>query len=344
MNKLRLLGIEGNIAQWIQAFLSGRKQRVRVDGEMSGSTNVLSGVPQGTILGPLLFLCYINDLPSVVSPGTKIHLFADDCLAYRAIRSTEYQLQFQEDLTNLSNWGMQWGMRFNTSKCNIITISNPATPLSKFYEIENRILQHVDVATYLGVIIIGSLDFSDHIRETVSKAKKKLGFLKRNLKGSPSALKKTAYLSLTKSGLEYGATIWDPHLDTQKKAIERVQNQAIRWIYDLRPREECSITELRKDLGLQTLEERRLQQRLALLYNIINGEVAITTEELCMTPADGRTRASHPHKFKEKRARMDRLKYSTVHHSVPTWNRLPANVAEAGSIDTFKSRLSALCP
>ena len=344
MNKLRLLGIEGNIAQWIQAFLSWRTQRVSVDREMSGSADVLSGVPPGTILGPLLFLCYINDLPSVVSPGTKIRLFADDCLAYRAIHSIEDLLQLQEDLTNLSNWGMQWGMRFNTSKCNIMTISNSATPLTKFYEIDNRILQHVDVATYLGVIINRSLDFSDHIRETVSKANKKFGFLKRNLKGSPSALRRTAYHSLIRSGLEYGATIWDPHLDTQKKAIERVQNQAIRWIYDLRPREECSITQLRKDLGLQTLEERRLQQRLALLYKIIIREVAITTEDLCITSADGRTRASHRHKFKEKWARTNRLKYSTVHHSIPTWNRLPANVAEAGSIDTFKSRLSALRP
>ena len=171
---------------------------------------------QGTVLGPLLFLCNMNDLPSVVSPGTEIRLFADDCLAYRAIRSMEDQLQFKEDLTNLSNWGMQWGMRFNTSKCNIMTISNSAKPLTKFYKIDNRILQHVDVVTYLGVIINHSLDFSDHIRETVSKANKKLGFLKRNLKGSPSALKRTAYLSLIRSGLKYGATIWDPHLDTEK--------------------------------------------------------------------------------------------------------------------------------
>ena len=181
-----------------------------------------------------------------------------------------------------------------------MTISNSATPLTKFYEIDNRILQHVDVATYLGVIINRSLDFSDHIRETVSKANKKLGFLKRNLKGSPSALKRTAYLSLLRSGLEYGATIRNPHLDTQKKAIERVQNQAIRWIYDLRPREECSITQLRKDLGLQTLEERRLQQRLALLYKIINGEVAITTEDLCMTPADGRTHQNNWKQYSTK--------------------------------------------
>ena len=215
---------------------------------MSGSADVLSEVLQGTILDPLLFLCYVNDLPSVVSPGTEIRPFADDCLAYRVIRSIEDQLQFQEDLTNLSNWRMQWGMRFNTSKCNIMTISISAWPLTKFYKIDNKIRQHVHVATNLAVIINRSLDFSDHIRETVSKANKKLGFLKRNLKGSPLALKRTAYLTLIRSGNR--ATIWDPHLDTQKKAIERVQNQAIQWIWDLRPREECSITQLRKDLGL----------------------------------------------------------------------------------------------
>ena len=157
MNKLRLFGIEGNIAEWIQAFLSGRKQRVRVDGEISGSADVLSGVHQGTILGPLLFLRYINDLPSVVSHGTEMRLFADDCLAYRAICSIEHQLQFREDLTNRSNCGMHLGVRLNTSKCNIMTIYNPAKPLTKFYEINNRIFQHVDVATYLGVIINRSL-------------------------------------------------------------------------------------------------------------------------------------------------------------------------------------------
>ena len=182
MNKLRLLGIERSIAQWIQAFLSGRTQRVCEDGEMSGSADVLSGVPKGTILGPLLFLCYINDLPSVVSPGTKIRLFTDDCLAYRAIHSIEDQLQFQEHLTNLSNWGMQWGMRFNTSKCNIMTISNSATPLTKFYEIDNRILQHVDVATYLRVIINRSLDFSDHIRKLSARRTKNLASSSGTLK------------------------------------------------------------------------------------------------------------------------------------------------------------------
>ena len=120
MSKLRLLGIDGHLARWIKAFLNGRTQRVCVYGERSTSADVLSGVPQGTILGLLLFLCFINDLPSVVSQGSQIRLFADYyCLVYRAIRSIDDQLQLQEDLKNLSNWGQQWGMRFNTSKCSL---------------------------------------------------------------------------------------------------------------------------------------------------------------------------------------------------------------------------------
>ena len=189
-----------------------------------------------------------------------------------------------------------------------------------------------------------SLNFNDHIREAVSKANKKLGFLKRNLKRCPQSMKKTAYLSLVRSGLEYSSAIWDPHHDSEVKAIEMVQNRAIRWIYGLGLRERCSITHLRHELKLNTLEERRYHQRLVLVYKIINGEVAITPEDLDLEPSDGRLRSNHKHKFREKRARTDRLKFSMVHRTIPSRNRLPAAVAEAGSVDIFKTWLSAQRP
>jgi len=107
------------------------------------------------------------------------------------------------------------------------------------------------------------------------------------------------------------------------------------------PHQMCSITQLRKELELQTLEERRLQQRL-IFYKVINGEVAVTVDDLGLEGADSCTRATNSYKFKQKRARTDRLKYSMVHRTIPTWNSLPAAVAEANSLDIFKSRLSAL--
>ena len=344
MSKLRLMGITGNTAVWIKSFLGDRSQRVVVDGSASNSAPVKSGVPQGTVLGPLLFLCYINDLPSVIHPDSQVRLFADDCLVYRVIKSTSDQIGFQEDLDKLSQWGRLWGMKFNTKKCNILTVTNKENPLLKLYQIDDNILQHVEMATYLGVLLTGDLSFSDHIRETVSKANRKLGFLKRNLKQCPSQMKKTAYLSFVRSGLEYSATIWDPHTDIESDALEMVQNRALRWICGFGPWDECSITQLRADLDLKTLRARREQQRLTLMYKVTHGEVAVAPSDLGLEALPSRLRANHEHCYKEKKARTDRLKYSMVHRTIPLWNKLPAAVAEAGSLAICKSQLSALYP
>ena len=121
-SKLSSLDIVGPIQKWIQAFLTGRTMSVVVDGEKSEPVSVLSGVPQGTVLGPLLFLIYINDMPNVISSGTYIHLFADDCLNYRYISSLDDQVILQRDIVALQGWAERWGMRFNPSKCNILHI------------------------------------------------------------------------------------------------------------------------------------------------------------------------------------------------------------------------------
>ena len=102
-----------------------------VEGVMSSWSDVISGVPQGTVLGPLLFLLFINDLPSVVAPDTTCRLFANDCLLYREIHSQDDQLQLQRDLKSLEDWNIFWGMNFNAKKCNIrpmssLTVKPPA--------------------------------------------------------------------------------------------------------------------------------------------------------------------------------------------------------------------------
>ena len=101
LNKLRLYGVSGPVLQWIDMFLSGRSQNVTVDGCFSSKTAVTSGVPQGTVLGPLLFLLFMNDLPTILDPSTRCRLFADDCLMYRVINSIDDQLQLQKDLAAL---------------------------------------------------------------------------------------------------------------------------------------------------------------------------------------------------------------------------------------------------
>ena len=147
LGKLRHYGITGQTCGWIQAFLSNRTQCVVVDGASSQWCPVESGVPQGTVLGPLLFLLFINDLPNFVS--SQVRLFADDCLLYCTISSIEDQLKLQADLKSLEDWASTWGMSFNPSKCTIMSISRSSSPFIFFYSLCGVILQQVDEAKYL---------------------------------------------------------------------------------------------------------------------------------------------------------------------------------------------------
>ena len=140
LSKLKHYGIDEKIWLWIYNFLKNRKQSVVVDGKQSSLIDVVSGVLQGTLLGPLLFLL-INDLPSVVS--SKVRLFADDCLIYRNIKNKEDQIALQKDLNLLEHWGNTWGMRFNAAKCNIMRVSRTRDPKLFNYSLTGQVLEKV---------------------------------------------------------------------------------------------------------------------------------------------------------------------------------------------------------
>ena len=134
--KLSHYGIRGGILFWIENFLTGRSQQVIVNGCSSNPTNVMSGVPQETVFAPLLFLCYINDLPENVS--SKVRLYADDVLIYNTIHSKEDCLMLQEDLNSLQLWANKWQMMFNADKCELIRITNTKLPVLYDYNILER--------------------------------------------------------------------------------------------------------------------------------------------------------------------------------------------------------------
>ena len=156
-----------------------------------------SGVPQGTILVPILFPLYINDLPSIVS--SKVRLFTDDCLIYKQIKNNNDQIELQRDLNLLESWGAKWGMRFNHAKCNIMRVSKQRLPFLHSYALSGQLLGEVEDTKYLGVTLSDNLDWSKHITTITTKANARLSFIKRNLKDCPKTLKELAYFSLVRS-------------------------------------------------------------------------------------------------------------------------------------------------
>ena len=144
---------------------------VVVEGDKSRQVNVGSGVPQGTALGPLLFLCHINDLPERVS--SHVRLFADDCLVYRATNTPAVHQHLQQGLDNLQRWAQEWAMKFNAKKCYVLSSRNMS---SHFYSVGDHILQQVQNNTYLGIIFSDNLMWKTHIDNICKKANSSLGF------------------------------------------------------------------------------------------------------------------------------------------------------------------------
>jgi len=336
LGKLDHYGIRGPIKTWIRSFLCNRKMWVAIDGSTSLKTEVVSGVPQGTVLGPLLFLLFINDLPDQVSPGTTTRLFADDCLAYRSINSIEDQIIFQKDLTSLNNWADKWGMRFNPSKCNILRISRSTKPLTKLYDLRNETLKEVSSAKYLGITISQDLEWSRHVDEISRKANNTLAFLRRNLKYCPRQAKQAAYFALVRSTVEYSSAIWDPRLKKDKTNLEKINRRAARFVMQ-DYKQTSSVTSMLEKLEWPSLEKRREHQRLTTMYKIVHGLVAIPTTNLI--PADSRTRSNHDYKFRALSATSGPYKYSFFPRTIPTWNQLSKDTAESATLESFKRRL-----
>ena len=188
-------------------------------GAISDIASVTSGVPQGTVLGPTLFLIYINDIADNITPN--IRLFADDCVLYRTINSTSDNITLQEDLNKLVDSSYIWQMDFNVKKCATMHFSSSNRKQKYEYKMKGDILETVSQHPYLGVELSDNLKFNDHIDNLTKKSSSTLGFLKRNLKYCPPKVKERAYASLVCPKLEYVSPIWNPSQKTQVKQLEQ---------------------------------------------------------------------------------------------------------------------------
>ena len=337
--KLEFYGIRGKALHWIKSFLSNRSQQVVVEGSYSTPCKVTSGVPQGSVLAPTLFLIYINDL--VTDVQSTVRLFADDCLIYCPILTpTDHQI-LQGDLQKLSIWADKWKMKFNISKCCIMQLSNQRHKSDFIYSTSGQALKIVKQHSYLGVIIDHQLSWKPHVDYVCSKATKQIGLLNHNLHTCPKALKELSYNQFVLPILDYASSIWDPYHQNLIVKLEMIQHKAARYIFNQPWRRNVrdSVSLLLESLCWPSLQRRRENTRLILLYKIINDFLHIPSSYHPVPSPFTATRSSNDIKFLHYQPNIDCYKYSFFPRTIPVWNSLPSDIVQATSVVNFKDLL-----
>ena len=229
--KLWTFGITGSLWSWFRSYLSSRHHYVAINSAKSDTLPVLSGVPQGSILGPLLFLIYINDIP-LSAPNSSTLLFADDAKRFKVIKDHADRIELQGDLNSLCEWSALWKLLFNDSKCLSVIFAKPnSAEVESSYSLNDKSIAPSKRCKDLGVIVSSDCSWADHYDMILSRAYKILGLLRRSFSSSTStASKRSLYLSLVRSHLVYCSPLWRPQLKQSIISLERLQKRASKYI------------------------------------------------------------------------------------------------------------------
>jgi hypothetical protein len=272
LEKIAFNGIRGSLWRWFKSYIFNRTQRVVIKGFESDVTIVTSGVPQGSILGPLLFVMFINDVYTCFK-HSKFLLYADDLKIYRVIDKTEDHLLLQEDLDCFSIYCTNNKLQLSLNKCKKITFSKKRY-LSKFdYSLNNNKIEEVDNIKDLGITYDSKLNFDIHIRNIIKKAYKLYGFVMRSTTEFKDPLTYIyLFKSLVRPQLEYGVSIWNPLYKKYNNSIEIVQRKYLRRVHFKHYKNHYSYASLLMKFQLLDLQSRRSQLDAMLLYDFCNNK------------------------------------------------------------------------
>ena len=338
LTKMKSKGISGEVYNWIESWLKGRTQSVKVNDSESVPSNVKSGVPQGSVLGPPLFDIFIDDLDTCAEEITLLLKFADDTKVMQEIQGPEDRDKLQQALDKLVKWAKKWGMQFNIPKCKIMHLgrSNPCYE----YTMDGVKLTVTEEEKDIGVTIQRNLKPSKHCKRVAGTASAVLRQLTRNFHYRDKTIFKKLYMQYVRPHLEFAAPAWSPWLLEDKELLEKVQKKAIGMISGLSGR---SYEDKCKEIGLETLEARRERQDLFEAYKIIhsgdqNDERKILARSTARAGTVTRT-AADPWKLDVPRSRLDIRKNNFSARVPEKWNQLPAITKAAVNLTVFKNAL-----
>ena len=338
--KLSHYGISDSVIRWFESYLKDRSQCCIVHGSASDSLPVLSGVPQGSILGPILFILYINDLPSIVD--NTLVLFADDSKCSKAITSPEDCTSLQEDLNNVHSWSQDWKLRFNFSKCEVLSVTRNKNPVTYNYSLGTDNLAQVLSQKDLGVTITNNLKWDTHINNTISKCYRMLGFLRRH---SPSsfdpATRKTLYLAYVRSNLDYASELWAPQSIGNISKVESIQRRATKYILKLKYDDPLSYRDRLHKLNLLPLSYQHELKDIIFYFKCRLGLVNIPVHQYFLNKVPGRTtRNSSASDLLITKCRTKLFQTSYFNRLPKLWNNMPVSLRNCNSFTRFKSHLT----
>jgi ribonuclease P/MRP protein subunit RPP40 len=267
--KLSSLGITGKLLAWLAAFLHNRNQCVAIENTFSSVSSVISGVPQGSVLGPVLFLVFINDIDVICHGRSRIKLFADDLKIYNIVDITNPTATLQLSLDHLVKWSAEWQLPINIKKCSVLTINGSEshkTLTASDYYLDGLLLAKSTSVMDLGVEINSDLSFQSHIGSIVSKARQRVGVLFRGFHTRQVSFLKKAYITYIRPLLEYNSNIWNPthvYLIDLMENVQRAFTKHVKAISKLPYIERLGI------FNLEPLELRRLRYDLVQYYKIL---------------------------------------------------------------------------
>ena len=332
--KLKAYGIDGNLLNWIKEFLSNRKQRVVINGKESSWEPVTSGVPQGSVLGPVLFVIYVNDLPEVTQAVAE--MFADDTKLFRLVPDDESRKSLQDDINRLTKWAEDWQLQFNADKCKILHIGH--NNIKSEYHMTNgtdtTTLEITTLEKDLGVHVDPQLKFSRHVEKQVNKANQILGMIRRTFEHLDAYVMKKLFTALVRPHLEFCNVVWSPLLQKDINLIEGVQRRASRMVPELKGLE---YEDRLKRMKLPSLQYRRARGDMIEVYKHLKNHYT-TNQDLLVLHGTSITRG-HNYKLRKSHARTSIRKHFFSNRVVDHWNSLPAKTVNAPSLNSFKNRI-----
>ena len=332
--KIKLLqyGIKDSVFNWISSFLKDREQRVVVNNKQSQWNKVTSGVPQGSVIGPILFVIYINDIYEGIT--SHIKLYADDTKLLRVIKSKDDPKSLQEDIYRLSEWAHKWQLEFHPNKCRVLHVGEGNNNIYKLTETNCDKIPETRIEKDLGVLIDNKLSFSDHIAQAVTKANQILGLIRRSFQYLDRETFCLLFKSIVRPILEYGNVIWHPIYKRDIEKLENVQRRATKLVPYLKDLPYCERLKL---LDLPSLTYRRSRGDMIETYKYTHGLYSTVNSWLSFDH-DSVTRGHHL-KLVKSRFHSNIRKNSFSNRIVNSWNSLPSYVVEATTMNKFKNNI-----